>query len=225
MSHLTRDEMLEAAERPGVVAKANGQGPWAHLNTCSVCRREVDALAAVLREAASLEVPEPSPLFWGQFSRRVSEAIQEQRDGKREVGASRGSVGWAALLGNWRLALPALGLALVFTLVAVALLTRAPRGTTAEGPSAGPAARSTTADGAVAAVTPATAPMEGSDEESWALLSDLVAEAQDEDEAVWLSSAPGTAEQAVLNMSDEERVELGRLLQAEIDRARRRGEG
>jgi hypothetical protein len=46
-----------------------------HLEACDVCRREVPDLGALVADArGAREVPEPSPLFWDHFSRRVSAA-------------------------------------------------------------------------------------------------------------------------------------------------------
>src|SRR5260370_30174182 len=46
-----------------------------HVGRCEVCRRQPDDLRAMLSEVASVEVPEPSPIFWDHFSRRGRDAV------------------------------------------------------------------------------------------------------------------------------------------------------
>ena len=46
-----------------------------HLQNCEACRREMSELGVLAKDVeASAVVPEPSPLFWDHFSRRVKEA-------------------------------------------------------------------------------------------------------------------------------------------------------
>jgi hypothetical protein len=69
MGHLGSSEIVDIAEG----TRAESAAP--HLASCAECRRSVAQLRAALRAAASVEVPEPSPLFWDHFSARVSEAV------------------------------------------------------------------------------------------------------------------------------------------------------
>lgn len=69
MTHLTPNELADAVE--GVLH----EGPRAHLDACSDCRRQLGELSAVFNNARHISVPEPSPLFWNQFSARVNTAI------------------------------------------------------------------------------------------------------------------------------------------------------
>lgn len=69
MTHLTSDELIDAME--GMLAEERR----AHLSTCIECQRQLDDLASVLSDAKQASVPEPSPLFWNQFSKRVNGAI------------------------------------------------------------------------------------------------------------------------------------------------------
>ncbi len=68
MKHLSHDELLDAAEGHG--------GGREHVDACTACRAEVEALAAALREAKSVDVPEPSPLFWEHLAARVREGCE-----------------------------------------------------------------------------------------------------------------------------------------------------
>jgi hypothetical protein len=69
MTHLTADELIDAME--GMLPSDR----QAHLAACHECRQQLDDLASVLNDAKQVSVPEPSPLFWNQFSRRVNETI------------------------------------------------------------------------------------------------------------------------------------------------------
>jgi hypothetical protein len=211
MRHLSRDESMQAAEgsaeRSGVPAAAR-----AHLDDCSACRAEVDQLRATLRDAASLAVPEPSPLFWEHFSARVSQAVHAEEMQKER--ASRESRGWTP---QWR-AWPALaGSAVTALLVGVLAWQWSGAGSPVR---VSPPASQRSVD----VVLPNAAPGEdaearepGEEDESWSVLSTLLA---DSDTSEVLPETPGIADGAMLQLSDEERGELGRLLQAEIDRHR-----
>lgn len=69
MTHLTSDELIDAME--GLLADDRR----AHLVSCDECRRQLDELSATLHDAQQASVPEPSPLFWNNFSARVNESI------------------------------------------------------------------------------------------------------------------------------------------------------
>ena len=68
-THLSIEEFVDAIDGtlPG--------DRRAHLQTCEACRREMSDLGVLAKDVeASAVVPEPSPLFWDHFSRRVKEA-------------------------------------------------------------------------------------------------------------------------------------------------------
>ncbi len=71
MAHLVPDQFVDLAD--GVLAEADVP----HLSTCADCRRQLADVRAMMAEAAGVEAPEPSPLFWGQLSARVREAVAE----------------------------------------------------------------------------------------------------------------------------------------------------
>jgi hypothetical protein len=212
MTHLSHDELLDAAEgRPG----------REHLEACASCRAEVEALAAVLREAASVVVPEPSPLFWEHFAARVRAGCSRNAPGSsateapaspvgaKHEGGGRILDGWRA----WRVLVPVLVLLL---LVVAAGRFRAPV----------PARHDTSNRETVAAPVPTAVPVEetAGDEESWQVFSALASEA-DPAGFGFGAPAPGVADDAVLQMSDEEQGELIRLLKAELARRDVRSEG
>lgn len=102
MTHLTSDELLDAMEG---MLDAERQ---AHLSTCEECQRQLADLSGVLGEAKQVSIPEPSPLFWQHFSRRVSVAIDE----------SRSTRGWPAWV-RWQVLLPVGAVALIVAALAV----------------------------------------------------------------------------------------------------------
>src|SRR6476620_5547728 len=71
--HLTAEELVDVAEA------ARSEASMPHLQTCDVCARRVTEHRAAMSDVRDVDVPEPSPLFWSQFSRRVSEAVDSER--------------------------------------------------------------------------------------------------------------------------------------------------
>src|SRR5438034_8699386 len=96
--HLNEHELVDLADGSRTEASAP------HLATCSDCRRQLADLRATLASVAAVDVPEPSPLFWDHFSRRVHEAV-----------AAQGRPGRARL--PWLFPATAMALLLVFVLI------------------------------------------------------------------------------------------------------------
>lgn len=72
-THLTPAEVVSVAEGHGREVLLR------HVEVCAVCRAEVDVVRAVeIDLRANAAVPEPSPLFWDHFSRRVREATAHE---------------------------------------------------------------------------------------------------------------------------------------------------
>jgi len=103
MTHLTSDELIDAME--GVLEPERR----AHLSTCVECQRQLDELASVLNDAKQASVPEPSPLFWNQFSTRVNEAID------RDTAAA-----WPQWL-RWQVLLPLGAIAMIILALMIAV--------------------------------------------------------------------------------------------------------
>ena len=167
-------------------------------------------------------MPEPSPLFWEHFSARVSEAVRRRALGARAPTArravARGSkpLRHARLSPGWRLAVAAVGVLAIVAALAVRLdRPDSPASVASREPATSPApSQWVSAD---ETGTPA-------DEESWLVFSALATEA-DPAGSSFSSPAPGVADGAVLEMTDEERGELVRLLTAELARPRARSRG
>lgn len=193
MTHLTPAEFVDAVE--GTIDSAGRQ----HLATCESCRREVARTAQWLGAAAGGPVPEPSPLFWDHFSARVRDAISAEADARQARGGSPW-LRWSALVPLGTLA--ALVLAVVATM---------PRGGVAPHPSE-----------SVAPVPPisqtALDDRIGADAE-WHALAELVGPLDWETAGeAGLAIAPGDADLALLDLSDDEWRELSRVLAGELGR-------
>jgi hypothetical protein len=189
--HLTPDEIIDAVE--ATLAPARTQ----HLAACDACRQRVVDLDGFIRDAKAVDVPDPSPLFWDHLSARVREAIADDPSATR-----RRVPEWL----GWRALAPMTGLALVV----LVLLSALPDG-------ADPLRRTTpaTVPGGVASADlpdPATAADEG-----WAVVEDLVGTLDLETiQQAGIATTPGSAERAVLELTDAEQQELVRLLQLEL---------
>jgi hypothetical protein len=192
MTHLTPDELIDAMEA--------GAERRAHLADCDECRRLLADLQGVLSEAERVSVPEPSPVFWPHFSRRVSAAIENE---------ARPANAWPAWL-RWQVLLP---LGAVATIV-LALLISVPKNTAPGNALVAPAAPIAP----VARVAPAA--LDGVPSDSWNTVADLVGELDLETASAAGVIEPGLAERAVLELTAAEQQELTRLLKEELTRAK-----
>jgi hypothetical protein len=122
--HPTEERLLELAEG-GVQPETR-----AHVAACDACRAQVDDLRALLRELPAVDVPEPSPLYWDAFRRRIGERLDASPAPARR---------WSWLVGPALVAASAAVVAFVL-----------PRGATLPGPSTPPS---------LAAVLPAWTPL------------------------------------------------------------------
>jgi RNA polymerase sigma-70 factor (ECF subfamily) len=72
-THLTPAEVVSVADGHGSEVLLR------HVETCSTCHAQVDAVRAVeIDLRANSGVPEPSPLFWDHFSARVRQATSDE---------------------------------------------------------------------------------------------------------------------------------------------------
>jgi len=195
MTHLNDDELVDFVE-----SRLEG-GRAAHAEACDRCRVQGEELRAILRDAREVAVPEPSPLFWDHFSARVRGAVAEE---------PMGAPGWSV----WVRARLVPGLALMtaaIALVVAATVWQAPK-------------RFSVGERQVAGTAPGdtidTEPLLD-DTAEWAFVVNV---AQDlEWETIHdsgLTVRPEAAERAVLQLSQDERRELARLLEAELERSK-----
>jgi hypothetical protein len=193
--HLRPEELLDLAEAPRPDA-ASG-----HLASCALCRRELSDLREALAAAAAIDVPEPSPLFWGHLSARVREAVDAEASAEPQALPLRWPV--------WRLGLP-LGLAGALALaLAVGLRTD----------QSEPGAAAGLQEPSVSIAEGASAPAAGTatDDLSIDLIADLAGEWDWEFATeAGLAARAGAVESLLDELSDEERLELRRLLEEEL---------
>lgn len=190
MKHLAPHELVD------VVEGATDERRAAHLATCDRCRREVEALTAVLAHAREAEAPEPSPLFWDRFSARVREAVADE--------PAPPSLRYRL----WRPAYAlAAALALAMIVAGAALWREIPGGAPAPG----------LAGQVEEAAEPALDLGAVPGDETWEIVVAVASDmAWDEAEEAGFAVAPGAADRGVLALTTEERVELARLLEAEL---------
>jgi hypothetical protein len=193
MWHLSSGQLIDLAE--GVRPESSTP----HLQSCAACRKRLAELRATRSAAASIDVPEPSPLFWDHFSARVHDAVEAD-------GAARASAGgrwsWSPVAAFWTSG------ALAVIVLALVIVTR---GGWPEGPVLAPAGP------AAAVVAPIGDALLVSDDPSLSLVADL-AEDMDWDAAseAGLTTHVGVDNDAVTDLTDGERRVLNQLLKGEL---------
>jgi hypothetical protein len=206
MKHLTDAEFVDLIEDAIVLPSDRRR----HAATCADCRAQADALSAVLAQTAGDVLPEPSPLFWDHLSVRVSDAI-------------RGEAPAPAALAWERFRSPLAAWAAAATLAVLIMMTVVWRATL-HAPSTGRApdlaqARQTAAVDPVQVASASPGDNVEADE-AWAVVRTAAEGLAWEDvHAVGLSARPGSAERIALELTAEERAELGRLLDTEMKRS------
>lgn len=198
MRHLSIEERVDLVE--------SGVGlTHPHVRECAQCRLDLEALQETLHRATDVDVPEPSPLFWGHFSERVARAIVDEGARPSPTADRVGPVPWR----RWRVLLPLT--VVVATLVLGVAVARStwPRGV---GPVAG-----APSEIGIAVVESSEA---DSDDAAWHLVTQMVSDVDlDAMSESTMAPARGMVDGAVWQMSARERAELARLLRAELDRA------
>jgi hypothetical protein len=196
VTHLTPDDLLDLAE--GVRDPASVP----HLSQCEQCRAALTELRDTMLEAAAVDVPEPSPLFWDHFSARVRDEVARESQNQAPVPFANSIRCW------WRVAVPATA-ATAIILAAVAQFR-----TGHEPPVSPVSVAPPPIDLASAAAGP-------EQEAALALLGDLLAETTwDDVTAAGIRSGPGSLEGALNDLTSIERIELRRLLDEELAAAR-----
>jgi hypothetical protein len=196
MKHFTKSELVDLVE--GALAPDRRL----HLDGCDSCRAQAAELRQAFERLSTADVPEPSPLFWDHFSARVRGAVAEATPDE-----PRGWFSWARTT-----SLPWAAAGAVATAVLVVTVWRA---SAPEAPRLNPPAAQPTI-AAVNATDPDT--LDPDADEAWALVRTVA------DDVVWdpddggasLGVRPGSAERAIAELTQAERSELVRLLEAEI---------
>jgi hypothetical protein len=182
--HLAPPEIVDALEGTLDLTRQ------AHVDGCATCEREVQALRDVRRQVArSVEMHEPSPLFWTHFSERVAAATRNL-----EAAAEPRWQRWLRPL------LPVAAMAIV------ALMILNPR------ESAPPTAEVAEVTTIAAADDLALAPVD----DSWDLIVTLASTLGPEAVRDVAMPRPGAADELIEALTPEERDEFLRLLKAGI---------
>lgn len=182
--HLDVDERVDALEGTLTGERA------AHVETCMVCRDEVEAVRAMwqdVHEAAAMDESEPSPLFWEHFPARVSAAV-DQIDAPR-------AVWWRLPTRTW------MSVATAAALVVAVGLWRLPASPVAPAP-----------ESAVASA------IESSIDDSieWQFMTDVLDTLDDDEARTVLGPSSLGLHAALTQLTDSERETFARLLEADM---------
>jgi len=202
-THLRDSEFVDFAE--GTLAPSRA----GHLDTCARCRDEAEQVAASLRDVSSVEMPEPSPLFWDHFSARVRQQVAHEAPEPAH---------WWSSVGVRALVPLVAALAVLIAFVSTALLPRITRST--------PAAGELASSHVTPAVSPAAAdpdflsPFDDQDAAVWAVLTAAASDMRvDEAHAAGMGAHIGAVDHEVTHLNQAELKELNRLLQSELKRS------
>jgi hypothetical protein len=183
MSHLTADELVDAAE--GTLESMR----VAHASECAMCRGEIERLQMVLRAAMDADVPEPSPLFWAQLSSRVHQAIATEETTPRH---------WTPEWLRWPVLAPIAALAII--VMALATGVARDRAVVALPPT----------DRTAVDTAP---DLDSLGEEEWAVVSELVGPVDFEQaREAGIVVRPGDVEEAALELTAAEQQVLLELM-------------
>jgi hypothetical protein len=209
MAHLTPEQFVDIAD--GVFADA-GSAVASHLTACVECRQQVAGMRAMMAEAADVELPEPSPLFWDHLSARVHDAVAEEPDPRA----------WRDRLLRPLVLVPSLAGALVAALFVMLLTRPALAPLPLPPPPMGSTAIVAPPEGAVRAsapvLEPSLPPLGAADDPQLGLVADYGTTVDWDEMADEIAQGqPGTASDALLgSLTIEEQRQLHRLLADEI---------
>jgi hypothetical protein len=188
MSHLSPATFIDLIE--GAV----GEGAVPHLAECATCRQQLADMRETWRAARDVEVPEPSPLFWAHLSERVRSAVEAEPSPATTWRFAR----------NWHLA-GAIGIIAAVLAIAVGLRL-APQQSGAIETSLVPSQTSVALPNGLPPMEPLT------EDPSLTFVADLASNIDWDRAEEFGLPAHGDAERVVVEMNDEERAELRRLL-------------
>jgi hypothetical protein len=198
MRHLSDEALVDLAE--------GGVSGRDHLDACRACRERVESMRQMMGVVLDDRVPEPSPLFWEHLSDRVGRAVDEAAPASDWRGLSRW--GWAVATAA------AIMIAALIIRPArtpdLAALADPPAATSASQVARGSAGAANDVSWAVTAV-----------DDPWQIVEGAAADL-DLDAAVdaGIFMRGGSLDRELLMLSDQERHDLARAIQAELDRSR-----
>jgi hypothetical protein len=201
MRHLTSEQLIDLAE--GVRPESSAP----HLGSCETCREKLLELRTTLFAAASVHVPQPSPLFWDHFSARVHDAVEAE-----------GAAGTSAI-GRWSWSSVSPIRVGTFAVVMLALVIAIRDGRPGV-PVPQPAGSSGAVGESSGDVSPGGALASASmvaDDPSLSLVADLAADMDwDTASEAGFTTHVGVDNDAVTDLTDSERRVLNQLLKGEL---------
>ena len=201
--HLTPDDLVDLAEG----TRPESSAP--HLASCATCRAQLNEMRAMMSDAAGVDVPEPSPLFWDHFSQRVHDAVATEEANAR-LKPSRSFLPWLAEALNARRLQASVVAALA--LIIVVLVTS--RINTPDNPRVPAIADAGSRDVWTDGVAP-----DADADPSLTLVASLTVGMDLESASEAGLAHDDTAEHAVTHMSDSELRELQKLLKEAMARS------
>jgi hypothetical protein len=197
MRHLTSAQLIDLAENDTTEVS---EASLSHLRACAICQHELDDLRATMAAVSEVPVPEPSPLFWEHFSTRVRSAVADERAGNQA-----GLECW-----TWLQAKTLWVAAAAVAVLAVAVTLRVDREPASTSPIGG----------VTMSITDVAEPLEPVDDPSLSLVADLAADLDwDAASEAGFTTHVSVDNDAVTQLSDEERHELHQLLKGELGRS------
>ena len=198
-AHLRDSELVDLLDGTLPAARRS------HVAACAECRGKGEMLSAAIDRVSEAGVPEPSPPFWDQFSARVRETIATEPEPRSAILGILDRPRWSA----W-----AAGAAAAAVLILAAGVWR---GATLEPRDAAPDPGIASVSSAISAGSGAEESLDIEADEGWALVRSA-AEDLDPDQMhdAGVTAGPGSADGATTRLSAHERIELARLLEAEI---------
>jgi hypothetical protein len=214
MRHLDAAELVDLAE--GADRGAQNQ----HLAECVECRRHVEELVATLSAAREADVPEPSPLFWDHLSARVHERVAAEPPARprwidrwipQVPGFTRGGLGIAVLT--------AACAALLVAVILPSMKTAQPASSgVSTSTAASPQPQITTTEPALP-VAATNERLSLADDPELSLMANLAEDVDLDDAAAeGLTTHDVAVDQAITELTADERAELQRLLTQELTR-------
>lgn len=193
MTHLSPDTLVDLLDG------TRAETAVLHLASCAACRQQLADLRVSWQAAADVEVPEPSPLFWDHLSARVRAAVAAEVPPRAP---------WWRI--DWSWTSVGLAGAVVAALVLVAFLQVSRPFTSAVGTP------ETAGVGTVAAIATAESLTPLPDDESMLFVADLASHLDWDGVAELGLTTEGLSDRGASEMTADERIELQRLLRAEL---------
>lgn len=197
MTHLGRTELVDYVE----ASPALSQDHRRHVETCETCRAEADVLRTVRALAQADDAPEPSPLFWDHFAARVSDAVRDEVPGTASQAGTRWFATWVAA-------------ATMAVVIMMTVVWRTPLHAPGPVAVAVPVVDATGTDPSAFPI-----PDDVETDEAWAVVRTAAQDlGWDDAHAEGLEARPGAAEGVALELTADERFELGRLIDEALKR-------